>query len=453
MNIPRIFITRIHIALIAFLVGVTALTGYSDQVKLEVAMEHPFLLAGQKHQTHLKVGLTGFERRSADDRAPVNVAIVLDKSGSMSGRKIAEACAAAIIAVQQLQPQDIVSIVTYDDNVEVLVPATKLTDRKPVIAAIRGITAGGHTALFAGVSKGAAELRKFIDRERVNRIILLSDGLANVGPSSPNDLGQLGKTLGKEGISVSTIGLGDGYNEDLMVKLAQYSDGNHAFAASAEVLPDIFRSEFGDVLSVVAQEVLVQIKCQPGIRPVKVLGRDADIDGQNVTVHLNQLLSNNEKYVLLEVEVPVTKANSTLPVATVQLSYANMVTKTTDELTSTVAVRFTDDKAVVAQEAEKNVQVAVVTQKVLDANDVAIKLRDEGRIEEAEKVLSANGVYIDEINVVLHSHELDTLKHYNEHDVKNIKSDKAWVTQRKFMKDTARNRRSQQSYDPRSAQQ
>mgnify|MGYP003380095548 CR=1 FL=1 len=78
----------------------------------------------------------------------------------------------------------------------------------------------GSTPLFAGVSQGAPELRKFLDKNRVNRVILLSDGQANVGPSSPNELGRLGLSLGKEGIAVTTIGLGLGYNEDLMAPVS-----------------------------------------------------------------------------------------------------------------------------------------------------------------------------------------------------------------------------------------
>lgn len=440
-------------ALVAALFTLTAITGYSEQVKLNVAMANPFLQAGTKQTTHLKVGLTGFELQANEDRAPVNVAIVLDKSGSMSGEKIAQAREAAIIAVQKLQAQDIVAIITYDDSVEVLVPATKLTDKETVIAAIRKIKSGGQTALFAGVSKGAAEIRKFIDKEHVNRVILLSDGLANVGPSSPGELGQLGASLAKERISITTIGLGQGYNEDLMAKLAQQSDGNHAYAATADVLPDIFDKEFGDVLSVVAQEVLVRVKCRPGIRPIKVLGREAEISGQVVTVQMNQLLSENEKYVLIEVEVPAGAANTTLPVATVELSYANMSTKTTDQLTSTVAVRFTEDKETVAKAAIKDVQVAVITQTVLDANDVAIALRDQGKIAEAQAVIVANGAMIFSCNATLQSEQLEVLHRYNRADEKYIESDATWNSQRKFMKDTSNNFRMQQSYDGRLMQQ
>ena len=284
------------------------------------------------------------------------MAIVLDKSGSMQGDKIAKAKEAAIAAIGRLGSDDIVAVVTYDSTVQVIVPATKLSDKQSVIEQIRRIEAGGSTALFAGVSKGADELRKFLDKNRVNRVILLSDGLANVGPQSPSELGALGASLMKEGISVSTMGLGMDYNEDLMTKLARNSGGNHVFIEQAENLVRVFNHEFNDVLSVVAQEVAIEIRVAAGVRPVRVLNVDAEINGQQVITQMSQLYSEQEKYVMLEVEVPATQAGKSREVAEVRISYANMQTKTTDRLTSAVNANFTASLAEV--EAKLNAQCA-----------------------------------------------------------------------------------------------
>jgi Ca-activated chloride channel family protein len=205
----------------AFLVLALLASGFAwaGQVQLNVGLGQPVLPADKKNVTYLKVGLTGFSLPRAEERAPVNVALVLDKSGSMSGEKIEHAKTAALAALDRLNSNDIVSVVVFDTTVSVVVPATKLTDRAAVRRAIAGIEANGTTALFAGVSKGAEEVRKFLGLERVNRIILLSDGQANVGPSSPSELGELGHSLRKEGISVTTLGLGMDYSEDLMAQL------------------------------------------------------------------------------------------------------------------------------------------------------------------------------------------------------------------------------------------
>jgi Ca-activated chloride channel family protein len=368
----------------------------AEQVRLEVSLDKPTMLADKKQAAFVKVGLTGFKLASKDKRAPVNVAIVLDKSGSMQGDKIAKAKDAAIAAIGRLGSDDIVSIVAYDSTVQVIVPATKLSDKESVIAQIRRIEAGGSTALFAGVSKGADELRKFLDKNRVNRVILLSDGLANVGPQSPSELGELGASLMKECISVSTLGLGLDYNEDLMTKLAQTSGGNHVFIEQAEDLVRIFNHEFNDVLSVVAQEVAIDIRVADGVRPVRALNADAEINGQQVIVQMNQLYSEQEKYVMLEVEVPATAAGKSREVAEVRVSYSNMQTKTTDRLTSAVSANFSQSLAEVEAKLNTSVCAAAVLQISNCNSKLATKLRDEGDIEGARKLLLENSRYLQE---------------------------------------------------------
>ncbi len=421
------------------------LAGSASQVKLDVSLANPVLIAGKKQTTYLKVGLTGFEMTGKAKRTPANIAIVIDRSGSMQGEKIKQAKEAARIAVNRLNGDDIVSVVAYDDTVNVLVPATKASDRNTILAGIERIKADGSTALFAGVSKGAEEVRKFLARDRVNRVILLSDGLANVGPDTPGALGDLGASLFKEGISVTTLGLGLGYNEDLMSQLAQRSDGNHAFVEHPRDLVKIFNYEFGDVLSVVAQEVLVTIDCSAGIRPVKVLGRQADITGQNVVTAINQLYSNQEKYLMLEVEVPSGSVDRSRDVASVKVSYANMATKTTDTLTSTIAVRFSESERQVVEQRDKIVLEAAVLQVATERNELATELRDEGKLEEAKQLLIMNAGYLQEQAADLESEQLDSYAGENEEDSMNL-APSLWKGRRKRMRDVQYKNTQQRSY-------
>jgi Ca-activated chloride channel family protein len=421
------------------------LAGLASQVRLDVSLANPVLLAAKKQTTYLKVGLTGFEMKGEAKRTPANIAIVIDRSGSMQGDKIKQAKEAARMAVNRLNANDIVSIIAYDDTVTVLVPATKASDRSAILAGIDRIEAGGSTALFAGVSKGAQEVRKFLARDRVNRVILLSDGLANVGPDTPGALGDLGSSLVKEGISVTTLGLGLGYNEDLMSQLAQRSDGNHAFVEHSKDLVKIFNSEFGDVLSVVAQEVVVTIDCGKGVRPVKVLGRQADIAGQTVVAALNQIYSNQEKYLMLEVEIPKGEANSSQEVAKVKVSYANMDTKTTDKLTSAVAVRFSESQQQVVEQRDKIVLEAATMQVATARNELATKLRDEGKVEEAKKLLLFNGKYLQQQAGELQSEELDHYGAENYIDSENLDAS-SWGSRRKAMRGYQYKNKTQQSY-------
>jgi Ca-activated chloride channel family protein len=114
------------------------------------------------------------------------------------------------------------------------------------------------------------------------------------------------------------MGIGEGYNEDLMAAIAQYSDGNHVFVQNTDALEKAFAHEFGDVMSVVAQDVMVEIKVDNGAKPLRLLGREGDIHGNTVSVKLNQLYANQEKYVMLEVLPAKGDATQSKPLAEVK---------------------------------------------------------------------------------------------------------------------------------------
>ena len=418
---------------------------FASQIHVDVSLANPVLESNRKQTTYLKVGLTGFEMADRDDRTPVNLALVIDRSGSMRGEKIKQAKAAALAALERLDQNDIISVLAYSSGVDVLVPATKVSDKHSIRKRIEALGSGGSTALFAGTSKGAAEVRKFLERERVNRVILLSDGLANVGPDSPSALGSLGRSLGKEGIAVSTLGIGLGYGEDLMTQLALQSDGNHVFIEHSRDIAKIMKYELGDVLSVVAQEVEITIDCRSGIRPVKVLGREAEIVGQNVRVNINQLYSKQEKYVILEVEVDGGETGQTRSAATVDVSYANMATKVDDELRNKVAVRFTESQEEVVFNVQKAVMAEAVMQVATINNDRAVALRDAGKEKEARQLLEANVMELQQQSLQLDSEELADYARQNGVDSRNLDAS-SWGRQRKVMRDVQFKNKNQRSY-------
>ncbi len=440
---PRPWLAAL-IAAVSVLPGV-ATAKPQQQVKIDVAVARPVVAAHATQRNYLKIGLTGFEPAGERHRSPVNLAIVLDRSGSMSGEKIERAKEAALMVVDRLDAEDIVSVVVYDGTVDVLIPATKVRNRDQIKARIRQISPRGSTALFAGVSKGLEEVRKFRDDRRVNRVILLSDGQANIGPSSPNELGRLGASAGKEGIAVTTIGLGLGYNEDLMAQLAEKSDGNHGFAENADDLATLFHSELGDVLSVVAQEVAIKVKLSEGIKAHRVLNRSGEIHGSEVFLKLNQIYAQQEKYFLLEVEVPVGVDGQSMPLAEVEVSYANIVSGETDRLRRSVAVVFSKDATMVAQAENKDVMVEVIEAIAVNANAEAVALRDQGRVTEAKDSLLKNAEYLREQARRYDSSRLDDYGTKNEVDAQSLEGDE-WRRRRKAMRKKQYELKRQQSY-------
>ncbi|MDI3324132.1 VWA domain-containing protein [Pontibacterium granulatum] len=443
MNIQSVT-RRVLLPLLAVVMGLSSVQ--AREINLTTSLATPVMSADQRQNTFIKISLEGFKQEHSEKRIPANIAIVLDKSGSMQGEKIQQAREAAVMAIQRLNENDIVSVVSYDSRVQVVVPATRVSDKHQIARAIRNIHANGNTALFAGVSKGAQELRKFLDLNNVNRVILLSDGLANVGPSTPNELGQLGLSLAKEGMSVTTIGLGLGYNEDLMTQLAGYSDGNHAFVENAEDLARIFQYEFGDVLSVVAQGVNIEIHCKNGVRPVRILGREAEIRGNRITTRMNQLYSEQEKFIILEVEIPAQSEAQNLEVADVGVSYTNLYSKQAQSLRNRVLASFSQSEKQIQEAVDVETYEAAAEQVANEESRRAIKLRDQGDIEAAKSVLKQNAIYLDNLGQSLASPKLLEQKAEALQDAEELESEQGWNRKRKELKERQYKRATQQSY-------
>lgn len=369
------------------------------QIVVKSDLSSPVILEGSQDKNYLKIALTGFNLESTK-RSPINLALVIDRSTSMSGDRIEKAREAAILAVNMLDADDTLSLVAYDSNVEIVIPATKVKNKDALIKKINDhIHPRGMTALFAGVSKGINQVDKNLSREHVNRIILLSDGQANVGPTSISELSELARVAAKKGIAITTIGLGEGYNEDLMTAIAGYSDGNHTFVANSADLEKAFSKEFKDVMSVVAQDVVVTINVDKNVKPVRLLGRDGDIAGNTVTVKMNQLYSNQEKYVLLEVIPAKGKNDETKPLADVMVSYDNLSTNKKDNVNEQVSVRYSKSADDVKKAVVEEVLVDSEIQLAAIANDEAIKLLDEGKVKEAQQVFRDNANRLGSLSV------------------------------------------------------
>lgn len=358
-------------------------------VNINSQLAYPLMLKSHTKNNYLKIALTGTDSFEQSVRSPINISLVIDRSGSMSGDKIAKARDAALLAVDMLGKDDIISVIGYDFSAEVIIPATKLTDKARIKNKIRdAIRANGNTALFAGVSKGIAEVNKFLSKNNVNRVILLSDGQANVGPSSSSELGELGISAAKQGIAVSTIGLGDGYNEDLMTALAGYSDGNHFFVEKAADLEVAFNREFNDVINVVAQDVSVVIDVKHG-KPVQLWGRDGKIRGHKVTVRLNQIYAKQEKYVLLEIASPKKGHRGEKTVANVNISYRLRGLESKQNHQQAIKVLYTDSQELAEKAANEDILADVFVQKSNLANTRAIEALDKGDKTKSNATLQA----------------------------------------------------------------
>ncbi len=365
-----------------------------ETLHLNLVPDREILLKGSPQEVVVKIDLNAIADRQKHRRTPLNRAVVLDKSGSMTGAKLEKTKQAAMLLVDRLAPDDIFSLVIFSDEAQVLVPAQRVEDKDALKEKIESIEADGSTALYAGVKMGADQLQEFFSSKRINRVILLSDGLANVGPSSPRQLRRLGSDLAERGISVTTIGVGDDYNEDLMAGLAEASDANYYYVQDTEKLPEIFAKELGGLLTVAARDIRIEIICPDGVKPLGFIGRAEKFENQKADVNLSQFAPGQDRYLFLRCLV-----NDNQPdVATVNVNY-------TDELgdgsvqtaTGTAKIDFTDSQKV----SDGSVNGAVVAEKELMltavAKDEAMSQADAGNYAEAAKILNAQNRTLDTV--------------------------------------------------------
>ncbi len=388
----------IMMSLVTFALVTCGCLQAESRVRVYADVDKPLVLDNRTGRVVVKVGLEGLRIPVMSERVPLNVAIVLDKSGSMgSDRKMENARRGAIEIVERLGEDDIISLIVYDNHPRILIPAQRVKDKDALIEMISSIYAGGSTALYGGVALGAVQVRRNLSWKYTNRIVLLSDGLANVGPQSTEELADLGRSLGSEGMTVTTIGVGLDYNEDLMTALAARSGGNSYFASSGHELPKIFAEEIGEAMTVVARDIRIRLHCPDGMKPIGVVGREGKIEGQTMSVSVGELYGENAKFALFEVEVPANEAGKRLEIAQVAVEYSDPYSNEKSEDNLSVAVTYASDEGAVRDKQNKDITKETALTKASEVKRQAVGLADKGDFGAAAGLLRDNALVLEKV--------------------------------------------------------
>lgn len=347
------------------------------------------LVRGEEQEIVVKIDLVGGKPKRGGVRLPLNVAVVLDRSGSMEGEKMEQAKQAANMLIDRLEVDDYFSLVTYESEVEVNISATKVGDNAEKWQRhVRRLETGGSTALYAGVEAGGEEVREYLKDNHINRVILLSDGLANVGKKSPREITRLGKDLAEAGIAVTTIGLGEDFNEDLMTALAEASDANYYYVEDVEKLPEVFAKELGQLNNIVARDVEIRIILPEGVTPVEIMGRNEKFRGREATVRLSHFNAAQKREILVKAKLTPGAEAKDLELAKVSTRYLDELDAGKEaSLDAAVTAEVTEDKKLAEASRDAEVVTRVQQMETDKAKTEAANLAQAGRKDEAKAVL------------------------------------------------------------------
>ena len=388
MSHKRIIIAIVLAAVLLFRAGYS----FAESVTVEVGADTPVVSTGKTHRVTARVLLRPLD--GAACRAPIAAALVIDKSGSMGAEgKMENAKRGALEALKLLGARDIAAVIAYDTEAFVLAEAGAASETARFARSVSRLEAGGNTALYDGVKLGAREIEGFLESGYVPRIILLSDGLANVGPSSVKEIASLGRSLSKRGITITTIGLGLDYDEDLMTTLAGVSGGNSYFAKTRDRLEDIFKRDMEDAVAVTGRGVRITLSCGDGVRPVRSVGREGRSNAKEIVVDTGSLYGA-EKYAIFELEVPASETEGAIRAGAVKVEYTDAVTGSAVALESHLDIEYTasEDYAL----GQRNAEIAAQAEIARNAEilEQAVELADSGRAEEASSLLRGRAGYL-----------------------------------------------------------
>ncbi|OON68349.1 vWA domain-containing protein [Hymenobacter sp. CRA2] len=352
-------------------------------------------------------------------RRPLNVALVMDRSGSMAGVPLRYAQQAAANFVDRLSPEDRLSIVVYDDQVDTLLDAQLVTDKDAIKRIISGIRAGGLTNLSGGWLRGCELVAKHRSDEQVNRVLLLTDGQANAGITQAKVLISTASKKAEEGISTTTLGFGEHFEEDLLIGMARAAGGNFYFIQSPDDAAEVFAAELDSLKAVAAQNLTVTLKPLGAVQVLDVLSlaRTETQAGGELLVRLGDVYENEDKLLGLQLNLPALPPG---PHQLLQLSYrADVIRNGAVEVVSgdyVVQVTAGPIEAVAAA-TDSRVTLDLAVLRIGRDKERAVDLADTGQHAEAEALLRQ--VITDLKAAGLHEHfeiaeEIDQLAHYAE---------------------------------------
>ena len=320
-------------------------------------------------------------------RPDLNLSLVLDRSGSMEGEKMIRAREAAMFCVDQMLATDRLSVVTFDDRIEVLFPSERVTNKAAMKDLISRVKARSSTALHEAWVRGGLTVSESLLDQGINRVVLITDGLANVGVTNTDEIVAQAMNLFQRGVSTSTIGIGADFNEDLLMPMAQAGGGNAWHVVEPDDMQQIFQVELEGLIAQFAHTVSLSLIPADGVRVVDVLNDFEFTDTGRY--RLPNLQAGSPLNIVVQLKVGAHEIGTQLRLLDLRLGFTPQESKNAEVLKQAHTVKFATqaevEDSVVNDEVIKTVQFLMNAR----ARNEAIKRMDAGDYAGAQVVLGS----------------------------------------------------------------
>ena len=333
-----------------------------------------------------------------DSRVPLNLALILDRSGSMQGDKLRYVQQAACHVLDMLDERDRIAVVAYDDQVTLLAPSQLISAhmRDVLKHTINELHPGGWTDLSGGWLAGCREVADRLTADGIHRALLLTDGLANRGITDIEELTHHARELRRRGVATSTFGVGLDFNEQLLEALAEQGGGHFYYIERPDHIPDVFRRELGELLTVVAREAFLSITIPSGVA-VELLGDlPHERTGARLRIFLGDLCAGERRALYTRVLTPPDMLGTSL-VLRGELGYADLDRRTAT-VVAEISFSYTREAEVLLAPLHEAILQRSGEVELAAATAQALKLERSGQRLQAQAVmqqsLAANMPYI-----------------------------------------------------------
>jgi len=342
------------------------------------------------HRSHrfVLIELTAPPATQRRERAPVNLAFVLDRSGSMSGAKLALAKQAVEEALARLDTRDRFSIVVYDDVIDTVVESTPASAeaRRNAIDRLARVEARGSTNLAAGWFRGCEQVATHLSTDGIDRVLLLTDGLANVGITEADELAGHASELRARGVSTTTFGVGNDFDEALLQAMADAGGGHFYYIADAAQIRDHIASEVGETLEVVARDAELEVLAGEGVGVETISPHRLAGHGTRSVVALGDLVADQVVDIVLRLTFPYGQLGRETGIIVRALDREG-VFATAGVADARLSWTWADDSANDTQPRDVDVDRAVARQFAARARQEAVTSNKNGDFDGARRVL------------------------------------------------------------------